>query len=93
MGDPPRQAFAKFQPGARENDAEVVRQRLLRELTSDVAEVRFDLSRTVDIDAIGLAFLSAARLYVERNSSAKLSFSPVSDEMQVVLRVSGIAQP
>lgn len=74
-------------------DAEVFRQRLLLELRSDVSEVRFDLSRTVDIDAVGLAFLSAARSYVERNSSAKLSFSPVSDEMRVVLRVSGIAQP
>lgn len=74
-------------------DAEAFRQRLLRELKSDVSEVRFDLSRTVDIDAVGLAFLSAARSYVERNSSAKLSFSPVSDEMRVVLRISGIAQP
>ena len=73
-------------------DAEAFRQRLLRELRSDVSEVRFDLSRTVDIDAVGLAFLSAARSYIERNSSAKLSFSPVSDEMRVVLRVSGIAQ-
>ena len=74
-------------------DAETFRQRLLSELKSDVSEVRFDLSRTVDIDAVGLAFLSAARSYVERNSTAKLSFSPVSDEMRVVLRVSGIAQP
>ena len=74
-------------------DAEAFRQRLLRELKPDVSEVRFDLSKTVDIDAVGLAFLSAAKLHVNRNSSAKLSFSPVSDEMRVVLRVSGIAQP
>lgn len=76
-----------------QKDAEALRQLLLSELKPNVSEVRFDLSRTQDIDAVGLAFLSAARSYVERNSSAKLSFSPVSDEMRVVLRVSGIAQP
>lgn len=76
-----------------QKDAEALRQRLLRELKPDVSEVRFDLSKTLDIDAVGLAFLSAAMLHVSRNSSAKLSFSPVSDEMRVVLRVSGIAQP
>ena len=36
-----------------QKDAEAVRQRLLRDLKSDVAEVRFDLSRTLDIDAVG----------------------------------------
>ena len=76
-----------------QKDAEALRQRLLQELKPDVSEVRFDLSKTLDIDAVGLAFLSAAMLHVSRNSSAKLSFSPVSDEMRVVLRVSGIAQP
>ena len=75
-----------------QKDAEALRQFLLRELKPDVSEVRFDLSRTQDIDAVGLAFLSAARLHVTRNTLAKLSFSPVSDEMRVVLRVSGIAQ-
>ncbi|MEJ7590144.1 MAG: Hpt domain-containing protein [Planctomycetaceae bacterium] len=76
-----------------QRDADALRHRLLRELKPDFSEVRFDLSRTLDIDAVGLAFLSAARLHVEKNSSARLSFSPVSDEMRVVLRVSGIAQP
>ena len=76
-----------------QKDAEALRQRLLRELKPDVSEARFDLSKMLDIDAVGLAFLSAAMLHVSRNSSAKLSFSPVSDEMRVVLRVSGIAQP
>jgi chemotaxis protein histidine kinase CheA len=76
-----------------QKDAEVLRQLLLRELKPDASEVRFDLSKTQDIDAVGLAFLSAAMLHVSRNSSAKLNFSPVSDEMRLVLRVSGIAQP
>lgn len=73
-------------------DAEEMRKVLLRELKSDVGEVRFDLLKTVDIDPIGLAFLSAAKLHVEKNSFARLRFSPVSDKMQVVLRVAGITQ-
>jgi two-component system sensor histidine kinase and response regulator WspE len=76
-----------------EKDAERLRQLLLRELNPTISEVRFDLSKTLDIDAVGLAFLAAARLHVKQNSSAKLSFSPVSDTMQFVLRVSGITQP
>lgn len=75
-----------------EKDAERLRQLLLRELKPTISEVRIDLSKTLDIDAVGLAFLAAARLHVKQNSAAKLSFSPVSDTMQFVLRVSGIAQ-
>ena len=76
-----------------QKDAEALRQLLLRELKPNVSEVRFDLSKTQDIDAVGLAFLSAARSHVTRNPSTNVSFSPVSEEMRVVLRVSGIAQP
>ena len=76
-----------------EKDAERLRQLLLRELNPTISEVRFDLSKTLDIDAVGLAFLAAARLHVKQNSSAQLSFLPVSDTMQFVLRVSGITQP
>jgi chemotaxis protein histidine kinase CheA len=75
-----------------QQDAEEMRKVLLRELSSDVEEVRVDLSKTVDIDPVGLAFLAAARLHVEKNSSAKLLFSPVSDNMQTVLRVAGVNQ-
>ena len=72
--------------------AETLRQTLLRDLKSDVSEVRFDLSRTNDIDPIGLAFLASAKQHIEKHSAARVSFSPVSDDMQMVLRVTGIAQ-
>lgn len=73
-------------------NAETLRQTLLRELNSDVSEVRFDLSQTHDIDPIGLAFLASAKRHVERHSRASVQFFPVSDDMQIVLRVTGIAQ-
>jgi chemotaxis protein histidine kinase CheA len=74
------------------DNAEILRQTLLRDLKSDVAEVRFDLSQTADIDPVGLAFLASARRHVESYSKAGVSFSPVSDDMRIVLRVTGIAQ-
>ena len=72
--------------------AEILRQTLLRDLHPNIAEVRFDLSQTVDIDPVGLAFLASARRHVENYSKAGVSFSPVSDDMRIVLRVTGIAQ-
>jgi len=74
------------------NNAATLRQTLLRELNADVSEVRFDLSQTIDIDPIGLAFLASAKRYVENHSRASISFTPLSDDMRMVLRVSGIAQ-
>ena len=74
------------------NNAETLRQTLLRELNPDVSEVRFDLSQTHDIDPIGLAFLASAKRHVESHSKASVQFSPVSDDMQIVLRVTGIAR-
>lgn len=78
-------------PSLYRSNAESLRQTLLRELNSDVSEVRFDLSQTHDIDPIGLAFLASAKRHVESHSKASVEFSPVSDDMQIVLRVTGIA--
>lgn len=78
-------------PALYKSNAEILRQTLLRDLNSDVSEVRFDLSQTHDIDPIGLAFLASAKRHVERHSKASVQFSPVSDDMQIVLRVTGIA--
>jgi chemotaxis protein histidine kinase CheA len=78
-------------PALYSSNAETLRQTLLRELNSDVSEVRFDLSQTHDIDPIGLAFLASAKRHVENHSKASVRFSPVSDDMQIVLRVTGIA--
>jgi chemotaxis protein histidine kinase CheA len=103
VADPPPTEIRKSDPVARtlvlecgpalyRSNAEALRQTLLRELDSDVSEVRFDLSQTHDIDPIGLAFLASAKRHVESHSKASVLFSPVSDDMQIVLRVTGIAQ-
>ena len=103
VADPPPTEIRKSDPVARtlvlecgpalySSNAETLRQTLLRELDSDVSEVRFDLSQTHDIDPIGLAFLASAKRHVESHSKASVLFSPVSDDMQIVLRVTGIAQ-
>jgi chemotaxis protein histidine kinase CheA len=79
-------------PALYQERAEEMRKVLLHDLKNDVEEVRFDLSKTLDIDPIGLAFLSAARSHVEQHSTARVHFLPVSAEMQLVLRVAGIGQ-
>lgn len=74
------------------NEAESVRVWLIETLRHDRAELALDLSSTTDIDPIGLAFLATARDYVRANSPATLHYRPLSVEMKVALRVTGIVK-
>ncbi|MDX1926750.1 MAG: Hpt domain-containing protein [Pirellulaceae bacterium] len=73
--------------------AEQMRQALLAAVKAGAEEVRYDLSMTTDLDAVGLAFLAASKEQVQQLSIKRLDFSPVSNEIQFVLRMSGIASP
>jgi anti-anti-sigma regulatory factor len=72
------------------DEAERQRQLLIRGLHEPVSAVRIDLSSTIDIDAVGLAFLCAARDYVRTQSRATLTLGPLSPQMEIVLRVAGV---
>lgn len=72
------------------DEAERQRQLLIHGLRESVSAVRIDLASTVEIDAVGLAFLCAARDYVPTQSRATLTFGPLSPQMEVVLRVAGV---
>ncbi len=72
-----------------QSDAEVLRQQLLHELKSGVSSIRVDMAATRNIDPTGLAFLASALQHV-RATGASLTFSPISDEMKVVLRLTGL---
>ncbi len=71
--------------------ADEMRRALLAALQSGADRVRYDLSKTTDLDPVGLAFLAASRAQVHELTLASLEFSPVSEEVQLVLRLSGIS--
>ncbi len=73
-------------------DAEAMRRKLLEKLKPGVRDVRFDLSATRHLDPTGLAFLAAAREYVETRTDSRLTLDPVSEEMDLVIRMSGIGR-
>jgi anti-anti-sigma regulatory factor len=80
----------QFGEGLFRDEAERQRQLLIRGLNEPISVVCIDLASTVDIDAVGLAFLCAARDYVRTQSRATLTFGPLSPQMEVVLRVAGV---
>lgn len=72
------------------NDAEQLRKLLIDQLSQEAVTVQIDLSKTQELDPIGLAFLAAAKKHVETKTNAEVHFEPVSENMQLVLRMSGI---
>lgn len=73
--------------------AEEMRLALLAALKSGADSIRYDLSQTTDLDPIGLAFLVASKQQASQLALNSLEFSPLSDEVQLVLRMSGILSP
>ena len=73
--------------------AEEMRQALLAAMKSGVEHVRYDLSKTTNLDPVGLAFLAASKQQARELEFKSIEFRPVSDEIQLVLRMSGIASP
>ena len=75
------------------NHAEEMRQALLAAMKSGVEHIRYDLSQTTNLDPVGLAFLAASKQQASELAFKTIEFRPVSDEIQLVLRMSGIASP
>lgn len=73
--------------------AESLRNELLAALDAGKTEFEMDLSATRDLDAIGVAFLAAARRHLLSRPHVSLRFQPVSADMQTVLEVTGLDAP
>jgi HPt (histidine-containing phosphotransfer) domain-containing protein/anti-anti-sigma regulatory factor len=88
--DEGRETTLRFGASLDGSHAEVMRRELLHALGAGRDKIRFDLSATKALDAIGLAFLVLSKTYVESQTASPLVFEPVSDELRLVLRLSGI---
>lgn len=73
--------------------ADEIRRALLVAIKSGAEWVRYDLSQTTDLDPTGLAFLAASAQQRQALGLKSLEFDPLSAEMQLVLRMSGILPP
>lgn len=73
--------------------ADEIRCALLVAIKSGAEWVRYDLSQTTDLDPTGLAFLAASAQQRQALGLKSLEFDPLSAEMQLVLRMSGILPP
>jgi chemotaxis protein histidine kinase CheA len=69
--------------------AETARRSLIAGLDSGAMVIRFDLSETSDLDAIGLAFLAAVPVHV-RGGSTKVELTGVLPDLQRVLEATGV---
>jgi chemotaxis protein histidine kinase CheA len=69
--------------------AETARRSLIAGLDSGATVIRFDLSETSDLDAIGLAFLAAVPVHV-RGGSTKVELTGVLHDLKRVLEATGV---
>lgn len=70
--------------------AEQARLAMVSALAGGAREIQIDLSATQDLDAVGLAFLAAARRHVAAQAGTTIRFQPVSAELQTVLQLTGL---
>lgn len=71
--------------------AETLRVRIIEGVEQGIVDWKLDLSQTRDLDSVGLAFLAASQNYIAEKPGCSLRMEPLSAEMSVVLRMSGLA--
>jgi two-component system sensor histidine kinase and response regulator WspE len=70
--------------------AESLRQQLLAHFASGAVRLELDLRQVLDLDAVGLGFLAAARKHATEHGG-ELVFDPVSAPLATVLRLTGLS--
>lgn len=72
--------------------AEVVRRQFLSAIDARPSTIELDLHATRDLDVQGLAILAAMPRHLATHGSLSLELAGISDAMQTVLRVTGLAR-